>query len=449
MLDNKVVLQGNRENPRFRLAYGKILAFLLAWVCIGPLVNIMAGDYWVIPRGKDATGRGSLTRPWATIQYAADRVKPGDIVHVGDGDYEGFDLRHGGTREATITFKAEGKQVRIVKRNAKSPDGINIEVADFVVLDGFIINAMPRAGVRAIGSHLTIRGIRTSQNGSWGIFTAHCNDLAIIGNHVSESVKEHGIYVSNSGDRPIIRGNISWGNRQCGIHMNGDRSQGGDGIISDAVVENNFIFDNGRGGGSGINCDGVQDSIFRNNVLFDNHASGISLYRIDGGEGPKNIRVFNNTISMARDARWALNIGQGLTGNKAWNNILINNNPSRGSIHIEADSIPGFESDYNIVVDRFSHAGVSTFLGLSGWQSMTGLDRHSFVTTSKDIFINPNSGDYHLVPGCRAIDAADPALSSRKDIEGRLRPVGPRPDIGAYESPTSLKKNKGTSPVSE
>ena len=91
--------------------------------------------------------------------------------------------------------------------------------------------------------------------------------------------------MSNSADRPVIRGNTSRGNRQCGIHINGDASQGGDGIISGARIENNLISDNGRGGGSGINCDGVQDSKIQNNLLYENHSSGISLYRVDGAAG--------------------------------------------------------------------------------------------------------------------------------------------------------------------
>ena len=55
--------------------------------------------------------------------------------------------------------------------------------------------------------------------------------------------------------------------------MNGDVSLGGDGIISNALVENNVIYDNGLGGGSGINCDGVQDSVIRNNLIYNAHAS--------------------------------------------------------------------------------------------------------------------------------------------------------------------------------
>ena len=39
----------------------------------------------------------------------------------------------------------------------------------------------------------------------------------------------------------MIRHNRIWGNAMCGIHMKGDISQGGDGVISDAVVEDNVI----------------------------------------------------------------------------------------------------------------------------------------------------------------------------------------------------------------
>src|SRR4051812_16002194 len=75
------------------------------------------------------------------------------------------------------------------------------------------------------------------QNGVWGIFSGFSDDLLIENNTASRSVNQHGIYVSNSGDRPIIRNNTLWGNHDCGIHMNDDVTQGGDGIISNALVE--------------------------------------------------------------------------------------------------------------------------------------------------------------------------------------------------------------------
>src|SRR5262249_55993714 len=134
--------------------------------------------------------------------------------------------------------------------------------------------------------------------------------------------------------------NVSHDNRGNGIHMNGDVSQGGDGIISGALVEANVIYGNGAGGGSGINCDGVQGSTFRNNLLFDNHASGISLYMIDGAAGAIGNVVVNNTIVVAADGRWAVNIQNPSTGNKLYNNILFHAGP-RGPVDLSPARQPG------------------------------------------------------------------------------------------------------------
>ena len=379
-------------------------------ILVGVLVPSVsrAADHWVGPRGRDREGSGGRRAPWATLQFAADRVEAGDTVHVLDGDYTGFYLTRGGDVRAPIRFVAEGQAVRITRRNKGTPDGINIEGAGHIVVDGFIIDEMPRAGIRITHSaQTTIRRIRADHNRSWGIFTSFCDDILIEGNTTSRSIKEHGIYVSNSGDRPIIRGNVSRGNRMCGIHMNGDAGQGGDGIISQALVENNVVFDNGPGGGSGINCDGVRDSKIQNNLFYNNHANGISLYRVDGAGGSTGNFVINNTVVQAADARWAVNIKNQSPSNLVMNNILFHNG-SRGAINIAADSIFGFRSDYNIVVDRFSRDDGDHFIRLTDWRSATGLDHHTRVSKPQDVFVNLESSDYHLRDGSPAINAADP-----------------------------------------
>jgi Right handed beta helix region len=246
-------------------------------------------------------------------------------------------------------------------------------------------------------------------------------------------VKEHGIYVSNSGDHPWIAGIVIWGNRGCGIHMNGDVSQGGDGIISQAMVENNVICENGKAGGSGINCDGVQDSTFQNNLLYDNHGSGISLYRGCEAAASTGNALINNTIVQAADARWATNITSKSTNNVVANNFLLHKG-SRGSISISADSLSGFRSDHNIVVDRFSPDDGNRLINLKDWQSTTTLDRHSRIATLQDVFANPAANNYHLRPGSRALGAADPTLAPTYDITASARPIGAAADIGAFEA---------------
>ncbi len=391
-----------------------------------------AADYWVAPGGRDG-GRGQKSAPWSTLQYAASQVRPGDTVHVVDGDYKGFYTEHGGTPDAQIVFLAEGDKVRIVSRNKETQDGINVEGTSYITVDGFVINGMIRAGIRGnTAKGFRVRRVRADSNGLWGIFTSHCDDAVIEYNVTSRSRKEHGIYVSNSGDRPIIRGNISYGNKSCGIHMNGDLSQGGDGTISGAVVDSNTIY--GNKGGSAINADGVQDSTFVNNLIFDNHARGISLFKEDAAAPSTNNLIAHNTIVMAADARWAINIKNGSTGNKLFNNIILHPGSARGDVLIVPDSLSGFTSDRNIFHGRFSTDDGERVLDLTKWRAETGQDTHSIFATADTLFVDSQRGDFHLRPASPAIDAADPARSPKSDREGRPRDVGVGPDVGALES---------------
>ena len=401
-------------------------------------------QYFVSPTGSDlATGTNAA--PWKTLQHAANVVAPGDRVTARAGNYVGFDLRHSGTATAPIEFDADpGVLINSpsqVRKNSSGTflDGINLEGASYIVVDGFGVTGMPEAGVRSVGfadafaSHVTVRHVTATNNGVWGIFTGHVDDLLIESNSTSGSIDQHGIYVSNSGDRPVIRNNISFNNHDNGIHMNGDASQGGDGIISNAIVSGNIIFNNGTGGGSGINMDGVQDSHIENNLLYNNHASGISLYDIDGAEGSKRNFVLNNTIIEASDARWALNILDGSTDNTARNNILLNNNTAHGSINIDAASRVNFKSDYNVVVSKFSPDDGSTFQTLAQWQALTGNDTHSIIATASALFANAAGDNYHLKSGSPAINAGISLSDLFADLDGLPRPAGGLFDIGAYE----------------
>jgi parallel beta-helix repeat protein len=375
---------------------------------------------------------GSIGAPWATLQRAAEVVNPGDTVIVRAGTYAGFDLDRDGTAAARITFSAEPGAL-IDARNARTPDGINLEGADYIVIEGFEVRGVTRAGIRSVTNHhVTIRNNLADSNGRWGIFTGFSDDLLIENNTTSRSVAEHGIYVSNSGDRPVIRGNISFLNRAAGIHMNGDLSQGGDGLITGALVERNTIYENGVGGGSGLNADGVQNSRFQNNLIYDNHASGISLYQIDGAAGSSGNVVVNNTIIQAADARWALNIQDGSTGNTVLNNILYNNHSFRGSIDISSDSLPGLVSDYNVVMSRFV-IGDSNVQSLAQWRTTTGQDQHSIVATPAQLFVSASGDDYHLSPTSPALNAGTAMQAPPIDLEGRARPQGSGFDIGALE----------------
>ena len=389
--------------------------------------------FYVATTGNDAAA-GTSALPWRTLQRAADTARAGDLIVVRPGRYAGFNLTTSGTAADPIVFSAQPGVIVDTPSSVRPQDGINLEGASWVVIEGFTVTGMPRTGIRSVlNHHVTIRRNVGDANGRWGILTGFSHDLLIEDNVMSRSVAEHGIYVSNSGDRPVIRRNHVWGNFANGIHMNGDLSQGGDGVISGAVVEGNVIHGNGRGGGSGINGDGVQTSRIVNNILYDNHASGISLYRIDGGQPARNNLVAHNTIVQAADARWAVNIQNASTGNRVVNNILLTAHTFRGAISISADSLSGFVSDSNAVTPRFTLDGGSSVLDLDDWQRTTGRDVHSFAATPAALFLDAAAGNYNLRADSPARDTAVATTDVTTDYDGRPRPIGPLSDIGADE----------------
>lgn len=387
-----------------------------------------ATNWHVATTGNDANP-GTAEAPFRTIQRAADAVMPGDTVTIHAGTYLGFVVRARGTAAAPIVFTGSGT-VLIDGAATTDRDAVHIEGASYVTVEGLTVTGATRAGISALDcDHITVRGNRVDQSGRWGVFSAFCDDFVVEGNEVSRSGTEHGVYASNSADRPVIRNNVIWGNGMCGVHMNGDINFGGDGVISGAIVENNVIRDNGRRGGSAINGDGVTGAIIRNNLLDGNHASGISLYRIDGGAPSSGNQVINNTVRMASDARWAVNIQDGSSGNILRNNILLNANPGRGAIDICSACISGMQSDHNAVVGRFSVNG--TMMSLAQWRTRTASDASSFVATDAELFTSAT--DLTLRPGSPAIDKGVAAGAPMADLAGTPRPQGAGVDIGAYE----------------
>jgi hypothetical protein len=195
------------------------------------------------------------------------------------------------------------------------------------------------------------------------------------------------------------------------------------------------LHDNGYGGGSAINMDGVQDSKIFNNLIYNNHATGIAMYQIDGGDASKNNKIYNNTIIQPSDGRWNVLITDGSTGNTLYNNILISHHSFRGSISIDAASTIGFTSDYNILVNRLSNDDGNSNMTLSQWQGL-GYDTHSMLADPENqIFVDYPNNDFHLLQNSQAVDAGTNLVLPTvfEDLDNVPRPQGSDFDIGCYE----------------
>ncbi len=407
----------------------------------------IAAEYHVAPTGDDAAD-GSRVHPFHSIQRAADVALGGDVVEVAPGDYAGFSIEDKrGSRQAPLVFRgAPGARItrpgpaprRPPLDTARGttvwpawPNGIEVLRSWHVVVEGFAVIGMPEAvpevqrggaGVRLDECRwVTVRHVRADDNGRWGIFSSFCDDVVIEDNETSRSHMEHGIYLSNSGDRPVVRGNVSWGNAVAGIQINGDNDWDDaeyrrwavpDGLVQFAVVVGNVLRDNGRGGGAALNLDGVSDSLIAENRLEDNHGFGIALFQEDGRTASQRDLIVGNTVVMAADGRAALqivgclaeNTAEGrcveanhpylpswrrppayatfATGNVVLFNTFIQNNPLAPAIHVDGGSLRGdggsraaLFSDFNTLTPRLSIDGSVVDLGT--WRTRTGNDRLS------------------------------------------------------------------------
>ena len=362
---------------------------------------LFATDIYVSPTGNDAAS-GMQTQPLREIRKALEHAKPGDSVLVADGQYKGFTLSNvKGAQGKPITVKALGKSADIQPTTDRrdNRDTIYLDDSTYIILDGLHALHGNRAALRIeAGSFLTVRNCVFGDNGSWGILTSHNDDLLLENNECYGSRAEHGIYVGNSSKRPVIRGNRVHDNAGCGIHMNADLGCGPDGIISGAVVENNTVWGNGKKGGSGINMDGVQDSTIANNLLFDNHGTGIAAFQQNGAQGPRGLKIINNTIIMAADARYALQFSQTSGPCIIRNNILYNLNPSRGGLAIfdATKDLPHIDSDYNIFGKEAAVVALNDWKDrqpLSQWQTK-GHEKHSLISTLPELFNDPANKDF-------------------------------------------------------
>jgi parallel beta-helix repeat protein len=428
--------------------------FGLLFVCLAPAA--LATTYYVSPTGSD-NNAGSAQSPWATLQHAVDTIAPGDTILVNSGTYVGCRIGMPGNPSAVKTLEAAPGAAVLV--NAPGPDNKHnsiIEVENFAltmsdwVIAGFEVANSPNYGIDVrVTDRITVENNHVHNSALTGIFTAFSN-YVVIQNNETDHNNEHGIYQSNSSVYPAIRGNNSHDNASAGIHMNGDDTEAPPngkktGLVQYATVEDNIIWNNGTAGGSGINCDGVDDSLIANNLLYNNHASGISLYAIDGAHGSSNNMVYNNTILMAPNSRFVINIpndGGGKkppVGNIVKNNILYTPDSNHGSILVAKAGVEGFESDYNVVVNVFSINNDNSTISLKKWQSH-GYDLHSIIATPEQLFINPAANNYQLKPGSPAIDAGTTLSAVPVDIVGVTRPQGSAYDIGCYEAvPTTVE----------
>ena len=413
-------------------------AFAVATVCAGlPGASTAAAGEDVdcaSPKVHCVDDTPGPMQEFADIQSAVDRARKGHTVVVAAGDYAGFRVSRSGKKKRPIVIRGLAG-ARVVAPEGGSDDGIYLQRASWVTITGFEVDGggSMRFG---IGGHdasarkpmrgVSIIGNTVHDAASTNIYLSHGADSLIEGNVAYGSRASHGIYLANAGsDDTTIRGNTCYGNAVNGIHLNGDRHEGGDGVHTGILIEDNRVYDNDA---NGLDLDGMRDSTVRNNLIYGNGRHGVRAFAIDAAAGPADLLIVNNTI--VDNGGWAVKLTQDDGGHVVFNNVLLS---SEGSIVVDN---PDLASDYNVVQLEFSLEGERTVISFAAWQS-AGLDGNSVRAKRNKVFRKPKRQDYRLRKRSPAIDLGVAVFAGVQapatDIDGAARPAGKAYDAGAYE----------------
>jgi hypothetical protein len=166
---------------------------------------------------------------------------------------------------------------------------------------------------------------------------------------------------------------------------------------SDNIVERNTIIDCDRGIGFGLDGRGNRGGVIRNNFVYhsangDPQANvGIALIDSPGS------RVFNNTVFFENNFGWSIEYRFSST-----TNVQITNNLTNRQI-LSRDGGSGSVSS-------------------------------NFTAATRAMFRMQSPGDLRLVSAVPSVvDAGLPVTGLAEDIDGRARPRGAAPDLGAFE----------------
>lgn len=367
------------------------------------VVPLFGTTLHVSPTGSDPEGDGSLTSPYATIQYGLTQTENGDTVLVHEGEY---------ITSSDIVVNAEITLTLLPDVVVRFDDLKKIDVFGTLIGEG--MSTTP----------IIFTSNQTTPNpGDWQSINFINSDSSILTHCLIQyaSFNEDGymyygaISCDNSSPQIeycIIEQNERWGvvchnNSNPTIQFCDIRYNGWDGIKihnqSSPHVINNKIYSNGTFETStycGIIFNSAGNPVIRKNLIYYHYGAGISAIA-----GTTSNKIIGNTI---------VHNGIGIHLNEA--EVHVKN----GVIWMNQSSIVSEGSDsievmYSSIQD--------------GWEGVGNIDEYPH-------FIDPDNQNYQLHAYSPCVDAGDPDLDNdgeswEIDIDDQ-DPDGTRLDMGTF-----------------
>jgi hypothetical protein len=413
--------------------------FLASSLALAP--HASCRDYYVKPSGSDRND-GSQTRPFQTIQRAADLTQPGDNVIVGAGTYRqpcsgcyGVTIRRSGSAAARITYKAyPGERPKV--RVDTGWGGFMVEGAAYITIDGFEVEGPAadityeeayaarndggdaRMSVGCVNSkiysgriphHITVRNNHLHHCSGGGVGLRQADYVTVennrihsnawwtpwAGSGISIQIPQNADSQVVSGYRNKVTGNVVWDNLSRIPWLTIGRISDGNGIIIDEFKNTNY---QGK-------------TLVANNVSYQNGGSGIHCYV------STNVDIINNTSyqnSLVPETNYGEIFANNCTNVNLRNNVMY----ARSGKYVTTNY-----NNINVVYDYN--------LYFNGTPAVRGPND----IIANPLFVNPAAANFFLQSVSAGFNSGSPVLAPSRDIVGTSRPQGAGFDRGAYESP--------------
>lgn len=183
----------------------------------------------------------------------------------------------------------------------------------------------------------------------------------------------------------------------------------------------------------GVQVTGCGVTITRSRIA-SNGGGGISITDADFALAD-NFIVNNGDVSASIFG--GVSIGNGVGFDQRFDFNTVARNQARGdatSSGVTCNTGTAMIASNSIVYDGFGDAPAIS--GGCGWvySDVTGITEGTNGNLAKDpVFVDPDTGNFHLGDGSPCRDKADPASEVTVDYDGQVRPENGRADIGADE----------------
>lgn len=318
---------------------------------------------------------GTRRRPWRTIQRGLKALRPGWTLYIRDGTYsQNLVMQRAGRASAPITVRNYPGERPVLRPGGGEPDNLPLQVgsgAAYVKFRGLVF-----AGAT---------GPSTANIYVWG--SAHHIQFSRC---VSRGSERQGFFSERSTRSIRIIG--------CYFRNNGGR--GTDGSDHNLYVE------------------GTHHVIANNVVAGARNGFGIQLY-----PAGNRVVITSNTIVGSHNDGIVIGSEDATTTSNA----------------VVVDNILAFNTGFGLSTYWGGPIGSANYaIRNLTWRNGDGGLTGSAIIFSGNLrgnprFLNRSAGYYRLARRSAAIDRALARFSPRVDYDGRSRPQGRRPDLGAFE----------------